>query len=110
MVGGELQPATTRPSIDSCKRIPPLRAAFRSSDPQPISTKMESGLRFRSGGDDKVGKMPALPLLIRQQIFKRQLCVVSLHVVRPRCARNVERLAHSVEVKADDARSQTHGR
>src|SRR5260370_42553691 len=48
--------------------------------------------------------------LTRKQILKRQLRVVGLKMMRTGCSRHIERLAHGVEMKTNDAWRQAHGR
>src|ERR1051326_6123926 len=44
--------------------------------------------------------------LTQKQVFKRQLRIVGLQMMSCRDARHVERFAHRVEVKANDARRE----
>src|SRR6266496_2930858 len=61
------------------------------------------------GGDDELKNTSKVPST-RKQIFKRQLGVVGSQMTRTGAAWDIQCFAHGVEMKTDDARSQTHGR
>jgi hypothetical protein len=48
--------------------------------------------------------------LTRQQIFKTQLRVVGLQMLRAGDSRHIQSFTHRVQMKTNNARSQTHGR
>jgi len=52
--------------------------------------------------------MVLTPFLTQKQIFKRQLSVISLHVVRGVDAGNVESIADRIKMESDDSRSETN--
>src|SRR5256885_16233016 len=51
------------------------------------------------------GRMPAF---LRKQIFKTQLSIVGLHVVRAVDSGDVQSFAHCIEMKTNNSRRETH--
>src|SRR5207302_5561357 len=89
-------------SIRSSKIIRLLRVSFPSRRLARSSIRMEIGLRFRWVVDARKST--------RKQIFETQLRVVGLQVMRAGNARHVQRFTNRVEMKANDAWRQAHGR